>query len=117
MADPAHPPGLEAGGAELQADRAMPVLYTNRLAMIVGLYDFTFVFGHRLGTGEEGNREIAIVMSPQHAAAMRLALTNNLKAYEAKFGPIKLPGDLIAQMEGVAPPLEGGQKGKKTRAS
>lgn len=34
-----------------------------------------------------------LVMTPQHARMLHTALEQNLKSYEANFGPIKLPGD------------------------
>lgn len=34
-----------------------------------------------------------IVMTPQHAKSLLMALEQNLKAFEGQFGPIKLPGE------------------------
>ena len=34
-----------------------------------------------------------IILTPQHAKSLLMALEQNLKTYEGQFGPIKLPGD------------------------
>ena len=34
-----------------------------------------------------------VILTPQHARSLLLALEQNLGKYEASFGPIKLPGD------------------------
>ena len=34
-----------------------------------------------------------VILTPQHAKSLLLALDQNLKNYETQFGPIKLPGE------------------------
>ena len=34
-----------------------------------------------------------VILTPQHAKSLLMALDQNLKNYESQFGPIKLPGD------------------------
>lgn len=34
-----------------------------------------------------------VILTPQHAKSLLMALDQNLKTYEGQFGPIKLPGD------------------------
>ena len=34
-----------------------------------------------------------VIVTPQHAKSLLMALEQNLKNYESQFGPIKLPGD------------------------
>lgn len=34
-----------------------------------------------------------VILTPQHAKSLLMALDQNLKNYENQFGPIKLPGD------------------------
>lgn len=34
-----------------------------------------------------------VILTPQHAKSLLMALEQNLKNFEAQFGPIKLPGD------------------------
>jgi hypothetical protein len=34
-----------------------------------------------------------VIVTPQHAKSLLVALEQNIKAYESQFGPIKLPGD------------------------
>ena len=34
-----------------------------------------------------------VILTPQHAKSLLMALEQNLKNYETQFGPIKLPGD------------------------
>lgn len=100
MADPARPSKDEAAAQEQQAPKATPVFYTNSLSIVVGLYDFTLVFGHKVGP-EEASRDMAVVMSPQHAAAAHLVLSKYLKAYQEKFGKISLPDDLVNRLDKV----------------
>ena len=40
-----------------------------------------------------------IIMTPQHAKSLVMALEQNLKAYEQQFGAIKMPGDPRAGKE------------------
>lgn len=40
-----------------------------------------------------------VILTPQHAKSLLLALEQNLKNYETQFGPIKLPGDPRAGKE------------------
>lgn len=34
-----------------------------------------------------------VILTPQHAKSLVLALEQNLKTYEGQFGPIKVPGE------------------------
>ena len=34
-----------------------------------------------------------VILTPQHAKSLLVALEQNLKNYETQFGPIKVPGD------------------------
>jgi hypothetical protein len=34
-----------------------------------------------------------VILTPQHAKSLLMALEQNLKNYEGQFGPIKIPGD------------------------
>jgi len=34
-----------------------------------------------------------VILTPQHAKSLLLALEQNLKTYEGQFGPIKIPGE------------------------
>lgn len=34
-----------------------------------------------------------VILTPQHARSLLMALEQNLKAYESQHGPIKVPGD------------------------
>ncbi len=34
-----------------------------------------------------------VIVTPQHAKSLLMALEQNIKAYESQFGPIKVPGD------------------------
>jgi hypothetical protein len=40
-----------------------------------------------------------VILTPQHAKSLLLALEQNLKNYEAQFGAIKLPGDAAKPKE------------------
>jgi hypothetical protein len=100
MAEPARSPKDEAPSPAQQPDKpGTPLFYSNALSLVVGLYDFTFFFGHRLGPDSEPSRDVAIVMSPEHAAAAQLVLTRYLDAYQQKFGKIRMPEELLTRLE------------------
>jgi hypothetical protein len=40
-----------------------------------------------------------VILTPQHAKSLLIALEQNLKNYEAQFGPIKVPGDAKGNRE------------------
>ncbi len=99
MADPVRPKGEEP--AEKGPDAGTPLYYTNAVGIVVGLYDFTLIFGHRIGPDKDSGRDLAVAMSPQHAAALHVILGKYLKIYEEKFGAIRLPNDLLEKFEKI----------------
>jgi uncharacterized protein DUF3467 len=40
-----------------------------------------------------------VILTPQHAKSLLLALDQNLKNYETQFGPIKVPGNEVNKKE------------------
>ena len=44
-----------------------------------------------------------VILTPQHAKSLLMALEQNLKNYESQFGPIKLPGDPRGKEMGFKP--------------
>ena len=44
-----------------------------------------------------------VILTPQHAKSLLMALEQNLKNFEGQFGPIKLPGDARGKELGFKP--------------
>jgi len=40
-----------------------------------------------------------VILTPQHAKSLLMALEQNLKSFETQFGPIKLPGETVKGKE------------------
>lgn len=77
----------------------MPLFYANTVGVTVGFYDFTLMFGHRLGSANPPQVAVAIAMSPQQAAALSALLAKHVQKYGEKHGEIKLPKDLRERLE------------------
>jgi hypothetical protein len=93
---PPQPPS--APPEKVEKEKATATFYSNSFSIVVGLYDFTLLFAHRIGETET-SRNVAVVMSPQHVAAVAIVLEKYLNAYEEQFGKINLPNDLLAQLK------------------
>jgi hypothetical protein len=75
-----------------------PVFYANIAAIGSTIWDFTLDFGLIQETGKEGVvfRDMArIIMSPPQAQVFAEILTQHVKQYQEKFGPIPRPEELI----------------------
>ncbi|GAB6180972.1 hypothetical protein JCM14036_22910 [Desulfotomaculum defluvii] len=69
--------------------------YSNQVAMQMSVFDIRFAFANRNGgnQAESVNPDevvAEIIMSPQHAKAFLLALTQNIRDYESLFGVINI---------------------------
>lgn len=80
--------------------------YCNGVQITISEWDVTCMFFHSVpvpggGPGEEANVERrlvhGVVMSPQHAKALALVLGRNVENWEARFGAIALPADIVAR--------------------
>ena len=58
--------------------------------------EFFLDFAQILPHSPRGNIVSRIIMTPLHAKLLQHALAQNLAKYEQQFGPIKLPGDAMA---------------------
>jgi hypothetical protein len=75
-------------------------VYSNSVELKMSVFDFELVFGKIL-TGDEKKlvieERVSVSMSPQHAKVFLKVLSDNVKNYEMRFGPIGTqmanPGD------------------------
>ena len=77
-------------------DEAVKGKYSDVVRITHTPYTFIIEFAQLIPPAEEGEAPTVsvhtrIVMSPQHAKAMLLALQDNVKKWETSFGEIKLP--------------------------
>lgn len=61
-------------------------IYTNRVSIAVGIYDFTLRFG--LQSDDEIDEQARIIMSPQHAKTLLQMLSESIEDYENSVAPI-----------------------------
>jgi hypothetical protein len=58
--------------------------------------EFFLDFAQILPHSPRGNIVSRVIMTPLHAKLLQNALAQNVAKYEQQFGPIKLPGDTMA---------------------
>ena len=69
-------------------------LYANTAKVENTFFDFKIIFGQILNASEQTlvvEHLASVIMSPQHAKTFHSILTDQMKRYEEKFGPIVLP--------------------------
>lgn len=76
-------------------ERKVNRVYTNQVSIEASTFDLNFIFYSKKGTASGGTKKeedivADIVMSPQHAKAFAIALSENIKKYEELFGDINL---------------------------
>lgn len=97
------PSRREGGGdnvaeGDLQEEAMAADVYSNHVALRVTPYDVLLTFGLQ---SSKGSTEIVnVYMSPQHARSLAILLDRYLKHYEEMSGPISLPADLVARLQG-----------------
>ncbi len=73
----------------------LPVIYANSVQSKVSFFDVQLVLGFieefRPDHSVLVKNLVTVVMSPQHAKALRDALIQNINAYEEAFGTIQMP--------------------------
>jgi hypothetical protein len=98
MALPAEPLGNQQGGGnghktpELKLRMSEQVgagVYAN--SMLVSHSPTEFILDFALITGGAGQVVARVITSPPHMKRVLAALEDNIRKYEAQFGPIKLP--------------------------
>jgi hypothetical protein len=67
-------------------------IYSNMALIAHSSSEFILDFARILPGVKKAKVFARIVMTPQHAVLLQRALEENLKKYQEKFGPIKVPG-------------------------
>lgn len=67
-------------------------IYSNIVFIHHSFAEFILDFGRMLPGVQKHKVFARVIMTPQHAALLHRALEENLKKFEEKFGPIKIPG-------------------------
>jgi len=68
-------------------------IYSNSVNLILSPWDIRMIFGELRDNGNQQmviENRASIVMSPQHAKAFLVVLTNHMKSYEAQHGTISV---------------------------
>ena len=81
-------------------------VYTNFVSSALSPVDLFVVFGENLGPGPDGrmmvSQKVKVIMSPIEAKIVAATLVALIKGYEAKFGKIEVPQEVMQpKMEGV----------------
>lgn len=84
------PPGqIEVELGEQQAEG----IYSNLVFIAHSASEVILDFARALPGLPKAKVYARVILTPQHAKSLLLALDQNLKNYETQFGPIKLPGN------------------------
>ena len=87
MEKPQNPIEVELGEREAEG------LYSNLVFIAHSPSEVILDFARALPGLPKAKVYARVILTPQHAKSLLLALDQNLKTYEGQFGPIKLPGD------------------------
>ncbi len=68
-------------------------IYSNVVFIAHSPSEIIFDFARLLPGLPKARVHARIIMTPQHAKSLLMALEQNLKGYEGQFGAIKLPGE------------------------
>ena len=79
---------VELGQAEAEG------IYSNLVFIAHSASEVILDFARALPGLPKAKVYARVILTPQHAKSLLLALEQNLKNYESQFGAIKLPGDL-----------------------
>jgi len=74
-------------------DREAEGLYSNLVFIAHSASEVILDFARALPGLPKPKVYARVILTPQHAKSLLMALDQNLKNYETQFGPIKLPGD------------------------
>ena len=74
--------------------------YANNVSFATGVFDFNLTFGHIVevdNARETGTIEqkATVSMSPLHAKLFAVMFSQQIKGYEATFGEIRIPANII----------------------
>jgi hypothetical protein len=67
-------------------------IYANTVSIVHSPSEMVFDFIRMMPALPKAKVQARIIMTPQNAKAFYLAMTENIKKYEERFGEIKLPG-------------------------
>ena len=87
MEKPQNPIELDLGEREAEG------LYSNLVFIAHSASEVILDFARALPGLPKPKVYARVILTPQHAKSLLLALDQNLKTYEGQFGAIKLPGD------------------------
>lgn len=82
-------PGLQVELGEREAEG----LYSNLVLIAHSPSEVILDFARALPGLPKAKVYARVILTPQHAKSLLLALEQNLKTYETQFGVIKIPGD------------------------
>lgn len=78
---------VELGQAEAEG------IYSNLVFIAHSASEVILDFARALPGLPKAKVYARVILTPQHAKSLLVALDQNLKNYEGQFGPIKLPGE------------------------
>jgi hypothetical protein len=78
-------------------------IYSNNVGFTAALFDFGMIFGEVTDVEQTGadvgtitvEQKVRVVMTPLHAKVFLQVAANQLRAYEEKFGELKVPEQLL----------------------
>ena len=73
-----------------------PEVYANHVALSMTLWDMSIHFGSVMGLNRETkklqvHRKVSVVLSPEQAKALQMALVKVIEKYERSFGAVRFP--------------------------
>lgn len=84
-----QPPQMQVELGEREAEG----IYSNVVFIAHSASEVILDFARALPGLPKAKVYARVIVTPQHAKSLLVALEQNIKAYESQFGPIKLPGD------------------------
>ena len=79
--------------------KEIPNYYTNSVNITSSIYEFMLTFALKSEPSLDPEPIAIIRMSPHHAKVFSKVFAKNVESYEKKVGEIKLPEDLIKELE------------------
>jgi hypothetical protein len=75
---------------------AYPEIYANHTQLSMTLWDISMHFGTVIGLNRETNtlqvnRKVSVIISPEQAKALQMALVGVIEKYERSFGKVRFP--------------------------
>jgi hypothetical protein len=87
--NPQNPQTLQIELSEKEAEG----IYSNLVFIAHSASEVILDFARALPGLPKAKVYARVILTPQHAKSLLLALEQNLKNYEGQFGPIKIPGE------------------------